>query len=427
LTLDATTSNATYLWQDNSINPTFNVTQPGAYWIQVTDSCGTTIDTINVNYNSLPTVDLSNDTTLCQGETLTLDATTSNAIYLWQDNSTNPTFTVTQQGTHWVEVTVNKCSTTDTINVSYNPLPTIDLGNDTTLCQGNTLTLDATTSNATYLWQDNSINPTFNVTQPGAYWVQVTDSCGTTTDTINVIYNPLPTVDLGNDTILCQGETLTLDATTPNASYLWQNNSTSPVYNVFSSGIYWVEVTDTNNCIIRDSININFNSIPKVNFNNDTTLCIGDTLILDVATDNAVYLWQDSSKNSSFTITNSGEFWVKVTNQCGSDSDTIKTLISDCECIIFLPNAFTPNNDNINDVFKPVYECELTDFRLMIFNRWGDLIYETNEIEVPWDGKANNGRDIAQNDVYVWILEYAIPFNGQAEKHFRIGHITLLK
>src|SRR5690606_15424578 len=84
------------------------------------------------------------------------------------------------------------------------PLPqiTLNLGNDTALCQGETLTLYATTANATYLWQDNSTNPTFNVTQQGTYWVQVTNNCGTTTDTINVSYNPIPTVNLGNDTTL---------------------------------------------------------------------------------------------------------------------------------------------------------------------------------------------------------------------------------
>ena len=93
-------------------------------------TCGTTTDTINVSYNALPTVNLSYDT-LCQGETLTLDATSSNATYLWQDNSTNPSFTVTQQGTYWVEETNNCGITTDTINVSYHPLLTVNLSNDT--------------------------------------------------------------------------------------------------------------------------------------------------------------------------------------------------------------------------------------------------------------------------------------------------------
>lgn len=244
LTLDATTANASYLWQDNSTNPTFNVTQQGIYQVVVTNNCGTTTDAVSVNFNPIPVIDLGNDTTLCEGETLTLDATTANATYLWQDNSTNPTFDVTQQGTYSVAVTNNCGTASDAITVNFNLLPVVDLGNDTTLCEGETLTLDATTTTASaYLWQDNSINPTFDVVQQGMYWVEATNNCGTTADSVHVTYNTIPAIDLGDDITLCRGETLTLDATTANATYLWQDNSTNPVFNVVQDGVYWVEVT----------------------------------------------------------------------------------------------------------------------------------------------------------------------------------------
>ena len=137
-------------------NPSFGsiITTTDQDWIKVTSS-PQLMENIITHLISPPSIsngftfNLVNDTTLCQGETLTLDATSSNAAYLWQDNSTNPSFTVTQQGTYWVEVTNNCGTTTDTINVSYNALPTVNLSNDT-LCQGETLTLDATSSNATY-------------------------------------------------------------------------------------------------------------------------------------------------------------------------------------------------------------------------------------------------------------------------------------
>ncbi|MBL4657154.1 MAG: hypothetical protein JKX73_04080, partial [Flavobacteriales bacterium] len=150
----------------------------------------------------LPVIDLGNDTAVCQGALFTLDATSPSSSYLWHDFSTNPTYNVTLQGTYSVQVT-NSCGTVyDTIIVIYNPLPTTDLGNDTTLCQGQLLTLDATSPTATYLWQNNSTNPTYNVTLQGIYSVQVTNTCGTVADTIVVNYNPLPNTDLGNDTTL---------------------------------------------------------------------------------------------------------------------------------------------------------------------------------------------------------------------------------
>ncbi|MCW8898750.1 MAG: hypothetical protein OQJ96_13190, partial [Flavobacteriales bacterium] len=167
-----------------SPSPTFGsiITTTDQDWVRATTSIPL-MENIITHLISPPSsnttnLNLGNDTTLCQGDTLILDATTPNATYLWQDNTTNPTFSVTQQGSYWVQVTVNNCTTTDVINITYNPSPSINLGNDTTLCQGEILLLDATLPNATYLWQDNTTNPTFNVTQQGVYWVQVTNSCG---------------------------------------------------------------------------------------------------------------------------------------------------------------------------------------------------------------------------------------------------------
>ena len=421
--LDATSSNATYLWQDNSTNPTFNASQPGTYWVQVTvNSCSST-DSINLSFNPLPTFDLGNDTSLCQGENITLDAITTNATYLWQDNSTNSTFNVTQPGTYWVQVTVNSCSSTDSINVSYNPLPTVDLGNDTSLCTGETLLLDATTSNASYLWQDNSMNPTFNVSLPGTYWVQVTVNSCSSTDTIHLSYNPLPTFDLGNDTSLCQGENLTLDATTTNASYLWQNSSTNSTFNVTQPGTYWVQVT-VNSCSSTDSINVTNNPLPTLDLGNDRFLCQDETIKLDATNPNATYLWQDNSTNPTFIISEEGTYWVQVSNSCGTNSDTVSITLRNCHCSIYIPNAFTPNSGNLNNNFSTSSSCDFSEYTLLIFNRWGEKIFETNNPEDSWDGTYRG--KISPIGVYAYMVIYQ--FNeSDMPKMKKYGHVNLIR
>ncbi len=187
LQLNATTPYVSYLWQDSTGNPTYNVTQQGTYWVKASiDSNCFAIDSINIIYNPNPIVNLGNDTTLCYGETFTLNAYQNNATYKWQDNSTNATYTIVPPYTpyvFWVEVTKNYCSGSDTIQIYTYPLPIIDLGNNTTLCPGQTVLLDATYPNAIYQWQDNSTLPTYNATETGIYFVKVTDtttSCSTT-------------------------------------------------------------------------------------------------------------------------------------------------------------------------------------------------------------------------------------------------------
>ncbi|MCW8898593.1 MAG: gliding motility-associated C-terminal domain-containing protein, partial [Flavobacteriales bacterium] len=187
-----------------------------------------------------------------------------------------------------------------------------------------------------------------NVTQQGVYWVQVTNSCGSSTDTININYNPLPIVYLGNDTTLCQGETLLLDATLPNATYLWQDNTTNPTFNVTQQGVYWVQVT-VNNCSKMD------------------------TLIL-----------------------NDG----------------------DCEILLEIPNVFTPNNDGINDLFVPVTSKGIVSMNTVIYNRWGNKIYETNKLSINWDG-----HDVSDG-TYFWVILYT---DIKGIKNTLKGYVTILK
>jgi len=159
--------------------------EPGFYADTIFGGAANGDDSIvvtNLIVNSIA-VDLGKDTTLCQGDALTLDATTSNASYLWQDSTTAPTFNVTKDGIYWVQITVDDCIASDTIFINTNSID-VDLGRDTTLNQGDALTLDATTSNASYLWQDSTRAPTFNVTKDGIYWVQITVGDCSASDTI---------------------------------------------------------------------------------------------------------------------------------------------------------------------------------------------------------------------------------------------------
>ncbi len=318
-------SNATYLWQDNSTSPTYSVTQTGIYWVDVTVNGCTIRDSITVNYFTPPTVNLGNDTNLCANETLQLNVRTTGGSYLWNNNSTRATQTISQAGIYWVDVTVNGCATRDSIVVNYKPSPVVNLGNDTTFCDNSPFTLIASISGATYLWQDNSTLSTFTVTQTGIYWVDVTVNGCTTRDSITVNYFTPPTVNLGNDTNLCANETLQLNVRTTGGSYLWNNNSTRATQTISQAGIYWVDVT-VNGCATRDSIVVNYKPSPAVNLGNDTNLCKGDSIKLNVNTIGATYLWQDNSKLSTFTIYQAGTYWVDVTK---NDCSTRDSLIID--------------------------------------------------------------------------------------------------
>lgn len=131
-------------------------------------------------------VHLGNDTSLCEGQRLTLNTGIAGAHYTWQDNSSKKDYTVSRAGTYWVTVTNQNCVSSDTITVSFRSAPHITLGKDTVLCNNETLNLDAYNRGASYLWQDNSVKANYTVTEDGTYWVNVKLNGCSNTDTINV-------------------------------------------------------------------------------------------------------------------------------------------------------------------------------------------------------------------------------------------------
>ena len=227
-------------------------------------------------------------------------------------------------GTYNIQLTrYPGCSSVYSRTVIIDSLPNFSLGNDTLLCSGISLVLNAETPRANYLWQDSSENSSFISSSSGIYWVEVSNACGSAKDSIEIQNFPDFNLDLGNDMVLCQGQPVILDATIPGASYIWQDNSITPTYTVSFQELYWVEVTSSDGCSKRDSISINFSVPPTVNLGNDTILCNSPSLTLDATVPGANYIWQDGSGNPSFEVTSSGLYWIEVTRWGCAGSDSI--------------------------------------------------------------------------------------------------------
>ncbi|MBT6686885.1 MAG: T9SS type B sorting domain-containing protein [Bacteroidetes bacterium] len=216
-------------------------------------------DTIIAHFKDpYPYVYLGEDTTICIGQSLALDAQNPGNSYLWNDGSNSKIFVVQEEGTYYVQVNNGLFTASDTIIVKYLSSPEVDLGEDKTICPGETFLLDVTFDQAEYLWQDNSINPTYTISDTGNYSVTITNICGLISDDINVDEGTFPQINIGDDRSFVPGEILVLDASYPNSTYLWQDNSTEPTFIVTKSGYYWVEVT--NFCgEITDAIKLDFN------------------------------------------------------------------------------------------------------------------------------------------------------------------------
>lgn len=269
------TNVVSYLWSTLATTQTISVNSGGTYSVSVTTTDGCVkADTINVSAVTTPTVDLGPDTLVCD-VVLTLDAGIPGAQYSWNTLDTTQTITVSSSGTYSVSLTACGTTVSDTVVVTLNGVPNINLGNDTTGC--GTLTLDAGTFSS-YAWTpsgNTAQQETF--TSSGIATCTVTDAAGCpNTDSILVTILPLPTPQVAPaDTFFCSGDSMCISLTSVDStnSYLWSTGSTDGSICVNIPGQYWVICTDSNGCQGNDSSTVTVLAEPVVSITVDTTLC----------------------------------------------------------------------------------------------------------------------------------------------------------
>ena len=397
-----------------ALNPTHTYASGGTYTVTLIFYQALLSDTTRATFQVIasPQPNLGPDIKSCVGNNNVLSpgVMPPTSTYLWSDNTTGSTYAASVTDTVSIEVTYLNCVGRDTVITTYNPLPVVSIGPNLNVCEGTPVILSATTPGATYLWQDGSTDSVYNVISTGQYDVKVTVS-GCTSDAATFItVDPKPTVFLGNDTIICKGFQLFLDVTNTNATYQWQDGTTNAVYFVSDPGNYAVTVT-SGTCIVSDDINVDQQDKPIVFLGEDTMLCAGQPIILNAYNYGAYYEWQDGSADSVFKPGVTGKYYVTAINQCGIAADTIQVTLLICDCKVFLPTAFTPNSDTKNDIFKIRYNCTEFSVDLKIYNRIGQLLFETIDPDLGWDGTYKGAK--AEEGVYLYELKYLGYDNGR--------------
>lgn len=156
----------------------------------------------------------------------------------------------------------------------------------------------------------------------------------------------------------------------------------------------------------------------------DTIVCVGNKLQMNVTTPNATgYLWSDGYRGANREIKQQGMLRVMAYNSCSEDQKSFTVKIQKCPCDMFVPSAFTPNRDGINDEFRPIARCAAKNYKFKIFNRWGNMVFESSELNKGWSGEFNSTP--LASGVFVWILEYRSPNDNQL--YIQRGTVALIR
>ncbi len=290
-------------------------------------------------------------------------------------------------------------------DVSLVPI-SLELGKDTTLCgRRSTRLLDATTPGGIdYRWNDGSTKPTLLVTKPGKYSVTALTECKILKDSITIDY--ALDFDLGADTTLCTSQSVTLTVPANAAStYQWQDGSRKNTFTVKQEGQYSIRVKQAS-CIVSDSILVRYIKPPQLELGPDQELCGAELFTIKPTITEGTFSWLDQFADVNRTVSRSGVFRASVSNACATVTDSVMVSYEACDCVLYAPDSFTPNGDGLNDVFV-AYGCgDIVITSFAVFDRWGEVIFQTSASPFQWDGLYRG--KLCPTGVYAWSIQYQL-------------------
>ena len=417
-TLRGGTGFKSYSWSPGSSSDSVNsVAMPGIYKLAVTDFCNNSFtDSVIISPANF-VFSVGKDTMKCNADSVVLTATTGFVNYTWK-----PTYRIQNISAEKVSVFPSidtsyivqaekwaGCFVRDTIHIAVKTSPAIALGRDTSICTGEKLTLDASNPSFTsYRWNNGSVLSQTLVNVAGIYSVNATTAQGCqSSDTIRIASLPLPVVSLNHDTGLCTGSTRTLNAGNY-TSYYWQDGSGNKTFTAKGTGIYYVQVTDVNGCRGSDTTRISrLFSLPSAFLPGDTSVCSYGSISIGSNQSFESYRWNTNETNRIIQISKPGLYSLEVKddNNC-IGSDSIAVRLKECTTGLYVPSAFTPNYDNKNDKLRALLFGDIKSFEFRIYNRFGQLVFQTGNVSEGWDGKING---VEQSlGTYVWTCRYQL-------------------
>jgi gliding motility-associated-like protein len=394
------------------------------------------------------------DTTICEGEGILLTTNLiAGASYQWSNSSgvisntssyLNPSVTLNDSGYYYLTVNGVPCINSQAsiyITINPTPPPPTILG-DTNYCSNDTLLLYTNTTGDTIVWIDSQFNTYYqdslmltnlSTLDSGNYYLSIQDSngCLSLPDTIRITILDAPSIPyIYSNNSYCIGDSINIFTDSIlGLSYLWNgpNSFNSIIHEnwIFNSGInnsglYNLTITDSNGCFSTNSVLIQVYEYPSINLGPDTLICI-DSLpqfILGVDTIFNTYLWQDGSTNYYYDVLDSGLYYLTVSFG-GVCTTTDSIYIQTDSCIIHQsPNVFTPNGDGMNDLFVIENLEYFPNSRLEIFNRWGNLVYSSEDYQNNWDGGNQ------KTGTYYYIF---YPNDPSGKSKIQKGFITLIR
>jgi gliding motility-associated-like protein len=452
-------SNGVFLSNANSANPDAFPLQTTTFTVTVTDANGCSkTDEMILTVHPLPIIKPGKNSAICRLDSIVLGGnptSTLGVFFEWSPsaslndaNIANPTAAPTKATTYKVVVTTQVgCIDSATITISVDTLPEIYILNPILpICLDDTGLIEVTAGFKSYQWSPDLAIKGLNASSAKVfpkvnrtYSVTVTDFNNCSSDTsINIEVLSLPLAKAGIEKEICEGDSIELTAS-GGVLYFWKGDETirdsaasSTIVSPMETTEYKVKVTDTNNCVNTDQVRIVVHPLPEADAGPDIEDCDINGVILGssvLGNPDYIYRWTPEtslndplSPNPVLFDPERRSYQIEVQDKFGCRNIDSVNINADCYSVIHAPSAFTPGFNKNNDEFKISY-YRINDPFLRIFDRWGELVFQTNDLDIGWDGSYPNDTKTAPFGVYYWILEYK---TEDLKKQLKQGTVTLV-
>jgi len=338
-----------------------------------------------------------------------VDVKTNILKFKWFDNDTiQRTRFFKQESKIWITNTLpDGSSFIDSTFIFKTPNIYNKLVSDSSICDNDDLLFVLNSNTPKYLWSNGSIDSFTTYNKTGKYWLKSNENGCVRIDTFTINSKPKPPILFYPDTFFCKNSSLTIGNIfyPDNYSFLWNNKETTKQILVNQTSKNILAIKDTF-CWAFDTIQVNEKPIPVINILGPKYLCTdnNDTISLTSNKFTSNVWFPQNETNTTTIINKAGMYWHSVIDQFGcTNTDTV--IIKDaCTPLFYMPNAFTPNGNSTNDYLN--FTGKYIDvFNLKVYNRWGEIVYETNDFESKWNGTIN-GNPLPM-EVYFYSVNYS--------------------
>ena len=409
-------------WSDGSSGQSLELSESGTYWVEASQGVCTASDTINVSFTNLP--DWQNEfIEICEGEEYLADLTEAPYELNWFDGSSEPVRSFSEEDLYEFTLSNQECSETYAIELSVTEIPEFNLEDLYSICEGEEAIIETGLNDVDILWSTGENTASIETDQEGQYWATASVNDCSFSDTTQVAVNQLVDFEITGTESLCPGESGELTANVEGVVN-WTQGDVGNTIEIDLPGTYRALVVDDNGCESSASFSVQALLLPNIVLRNSFTKCEGeDASVIAESSDDQNLLWSDGTSGPVLNTDLDGEYTVSLTNSCGRTERTVEVESELCSQTFFIPNAFSPNQDGLNDLFKVVSQ-NIESIEIVIYNRNGQQVFSSNDPKIGWNGSFQNNGYFCQSGIY--LVQYKVKFDS-ANIYEGIGHVNLIR